>query len=154
MTISDYFPLTSVLNNATELLGHLFGLRFEHVFKEENWDTRDIDMAPQTHIWQECVQHFVVWDNGEQGKFLGHLYLDLFSRPGKSDGPSHHNIVPVGRSPRSLYRCMRMLTRLLGLHQRSWPSLTPSFRHTIRLLSSCQWKPLYTWLLPGGVPVP
>ncbi|KAL7900229.1 hypothetical protein HDV64DRAFT_290808 [Trichoderma sp. TUCIM 5745] len=94
MTISDYFPLTSVLNNATELLGRLFGLRFERVYKEQDWDARDIDMAPQTHIWHEDVQHFVVWDNGEQGKFLGHLYLDLFSRPGKSRGPSHHNIIP------------------------------------------------------------
>lgn len=144
MTISDYFPLASVLNNGTELLGHLFGLRFERVSKEQNWDARDIDVAPQIHIWHEDVQHFVVWDNGEQGKFLGHLYLDLFSRPGKSGGPSFHNIVPVGCSPRSLYRCIRMLTRLLGLHQRSWPSPTPSFRHIIRLLSSCRWKPLYT----------
>ncbi|GFP56931.1 saccharolysin [Trichoderma asperellum] len=94
MTISDYFPLASVLNNGTELLGHLFGLRFERVSKEQNWDARDIDVAPQIHIWHEDVQHFVVWDNGEQGKFLGHLYLDLFSRPGKSGGPSFHNIVP------------------------------------------------------------
>lgn len=107
MAISDYFPLKSVLNNATELLGRLFGLRFERVSKEQNWDARDIDMAPQTHIWHKDVQHFVVWDNGEQGKFLGHLYLDLFSRPGKSGGPSHHNIIPVGRSLKSIYRCIR-----------------------------------------------
>ncbi|KAL7917183.1 hypothetical protein ACQKWADRAFT_326246 [Trichoderma austrokoningii] len=104
MTITDYFPLTSVVNNATELLGHLFDLRFEPVSEEHNWNAQGIDMAPQTRIWHEDVQHFVVWDNGEQGKFLGHLYLDLFRRPGKSNGPSHHNIIPVGRSPRSLYR--------------------------------------------------
>lgn len=137
MAISDYFPLTSVLNNATELLGRLFGLRFERVSKEQKWGVRDIDMAPQTHIWHEDVQHFVVWDSGEQGKFLGHLYLDLFTRPGKSGGPSHHNIIPVGRSPKSIHRCMRILTRLLGLRQRSWPSPIPSFCHIIWLLSSC-----------------
>ncbi|KAF4556692.1 Peptidase family M3-like protein 2 [Elsinoe fawcettii] len=79
--ISGYFPLLRTLGKMLDLFGHLFGLKFERL------DTA----VPAQLVWHEDVIAYTVWDSAEEGgDFVGYLYLDLYSRSGKSGMPHCH----------------------------------------------------------------
>jgi len=87
-TVSEYFPLQHTLSKMLETMGGLFGMIFTKV------DTT------AENIWHEDVQLYSVWDTEEEGgDFVGYLYLDLFVRDFKPQGPTCRNLVPVCNLP-------------------------------------------------------
>jgi metallopeptidase MepB len=82
--VAEYFPVQTTVAGMFEMVQNLFGLQFrpEHVGVE--------------HTWHSDVQVFSAWDNKDLGSsFVGYLYLDLFSRDGKTSNAANFNIVPV-----------------------------------------------------------
>jgi metallopeptidase MepB len=70
--VRDYFPFQSTIKAMFAMFGELFGIVFENVDGE---------------VWHENVELYSIWDGEDSGgAFLGFLYLDCFSRPGKSPG--------------------------------------------------------------------
>ncbi|KAF2223385.1 hypothetical protein BDZ85DRAFT_261503 [Elsinoe ampelina] len=79
--VSEYFPLVRTLANMLKLFGHLFGLAFKQI---------DATVAARL-VWHEDVTVYSVWNTPEEGgDFVGYLYLDLYSRSGKSGMPHCH----------------------------------------------------------------
>ncbi|KAK2051212.1 metallopeptidase MepB [Colletotrichum caudatum] len=82
--IAEYFPLQHIVPRMLLTFETLFGLVFR-----ENGKSR-----PE-YVWHDEVQIFNVWDDDQSGgEFVGHLYLDLFSRKGKNGGAANFNLIP------------------------------------------------------------
>lgn len=81
--ISEYFEVRHTLRGMLTIFHELFGLEFR--------------LEETCHAWHEDVVLYTVWDSEDQGgEFLGHLYIDIFARAGKSSGAHHISLVPVG----------------------------------------------------------
>lgn len=65
-----YFPLTQVMTGLWEIIARLYGIRFHELPKEQ--------------LWHEDARLFELYDANNQK--LGHLMIDLFSRPNKQGG--------------------------------------------------------------------
>ncbi|KAG8622802.1 hypothetical protein KVT40_009313 [Elsinoe batatas] len=79
--VSEYFPLAKTLANMLKLFGRLFGLIF--------WEI-DATVAARL-VWHEDVAAYSMWNSAEEGgDFVGYLYLDLYSRSGRSGMPHCH----------------------------------------------------------------
>ena len=108
-TVKEYFSLEHTISRMLGIFGHLFGLRFVN--------TNGIaHPSPQTYgerystVWHEDALLFAVWDrtdrDQEDADFLGYLYMDLYTRPGKRPGFADLPIHPVRphRIIRQVYR--------------------------------------------------
>ncbi|MDE2314290.1 MAG: Zn-dependent oligopeptidase [Elusimicrobia bacterium] len=77
--VRSCFPLDRVLKGLFALNQTLFGVAFERVPDAESW-------APGVDLYE-------VRGDAGQGPILGYLYLDLFSRPGKSGSAAAFPII-------------------------------------------------------------
>lgn len=85
--IREYFTIQNSINGMMELFSQLFSIEFTEIRDDE----KEEDMA-----WHKDVQLFAVHESrAKGGDFLGHLFLDLYSRSGKSWYPSCHPLFPV-----------------------------------------------------------
>lgn len=85
--IREYFPIQNNINGMMELFSQLFNIEFNEIRDDAN----EGDM-----VWHKDVQLFAVRESqAKGGDFLGHLFLDLYSRRGKSWQPSCHPLFPV-----------------------------------------------------------
>lgn len=81
MKLAEYFEASHTLQGMLKIFEKLFGMEFEQT---------------QARVWHETVVVCTVWDDAnEGGKFLGYLYLDVFSRPGKYRQAYHMPIQSV-----------------------------------------------------------
>ncbi|KAH6884602.1 metallopeptidase MepB [Thelonectria olida] len=81
--IAEYFPVQTTIAGMFEIVQHLFGLQISQLHVDER------------HTWHPDVEMFSVWNNQQLGgKFLGYLYLDLFSHDGKIANAANFNLVP------------------------------------------------------------
>lgn len=84
--IAEYFPLQTTIAGMLRIFEELFGL----VFIDMTEEARSKDIS-----WHEDVSVFSVWDDGgEEGRFVGYLYLDLFPREGKYPHACNATIQP------------------------------------------------------------
>ncbi|KFG79793.1 metallopeptidase MepB [Metarhizium anisopliae] len=84
--LREYFPVQTTIANMMSIFAHLFGLEFTELQTGEK--------TPHM-FWHEDVQVFRVHESRERGReFLGHLYIDLFHRPGKYAQASCFNLQP------------------------------------------------------------
>ena len=74
--VSEYFPLEHTLQGMLGIFERLFRLKFVR----ENVPT-----------WHPSVIVYAIWSD----EFLGYLYFDLFSRPGKHNHNTHGSLGPV-----------------------------------------------------------
>lgn len=82
--IAEYFPVQTTVAGMLKMVQHLFGLQFRQVHVDSE------------NTWHPDVQVFSAWDSEELGgRFVGYLYLDLYSRAGKTSGAANFNIAPV-----------------------------------------------------------
>ncbi|KAF5612784.1 uncharacterized protein FTJAE_14009 [Fusarium tjaetaba] len=79
--LAEYFEANHTLQGMLGVLKELFGIDFRSIV---------------TSVWHESVVAYEAWDiPSEGGKFLGHLYVDLFDREGKYGG-AHHVLIQPG----------------------------------------------------------
>ncbi|KAF5573097.1 hypothetical protein FPANT_12595 [Fusarium pseudoanthophilum] len=79
--LAEYFEVNHTLQGMLCVFKELFCIDFKSIV---------------TSVWHESVVAYEVWDSpGEGGKFLGHLYVDLFDREGKYRG-AHHVLIEPG----------------------------------------------------------
>ena len=83
-SIRKYFTVDSVL--------HGVGTLFERVFKVK---MKEVGVENDESWCRPNVRKFVFYDV-ESSKLLGHVYLDLYARPGKPPGASHY-VLRCGR---------------------------------------------------------
>lgn len=100
-TFSEYFELWHTLDGMLEIFQELFGVVFKII---------------GANVWHQDVVVYEAWNSGDDG-FLGHLYVDLFSRNGKYDGASHFMIGPVSTqiSPQSARRKNQQTSKVLKI---------------------------------------
>lgn len=93
--ISEWFPLETTTKAMLGIFEHLFGLVFEEIVGGERDELAGFGKGSNL-VWHEDVQVFAVWDDEEEGGgFVGYLYLDLYARNGKYQGPANFNLQPV-----------------------------------------------------------
>ncbi|MBN8218991.1 MAG: M3 family metallopeptidase [Spirochaetes bacterium] len=85
--VKPYFPLPRVLNGLFEIVGRLFGVRFE----EET-----------ARLWHPDARLFALRDPG--GDLVGRVYMDLHARPNKRGGAWMDDLISRKRGPRGLQR--------------------------------------------------
>ncbi|KAF5970475.1 hypothetical protein FBULB1_9672 [Fusarium bulbicola] len=79
--LAEYFEANHTLQGILDVFHELFCIDFKSI---------------ATSVWQENVVAYEVWDApSEGGRFLGHLYVDLFDREGKYRG-AHHVLIQPG----------------------------------------------------------
>ncbi|KAF9773434.1 hypothetical protein IL306_008772 [Fusarium sp. DS 682] len=79
--LAEYFEANHTLRGMLDVFHELFGIDFNPI---------------DTSVWQGDVLAYEAWDTpSEGGKFLGHLYVDLFEREGKYRG-AHHILIQPG----------------------------------------------------------
>ncbi|KAF4502968.1 metallo ase [Fusarium agapanthi] len=79
--LAEYFEANHTLQGMLDVFHELFCIDFKPIV---------------TSVWQENVVAYEVWDApSEGGRFLGHLYVDLFDREGKYRG-AHHVLIQSG----------------------------------------------------------
>ncbi|KAF5536976.1 hypothetical protein FNAPI_11576 [Fusarium napiforme] len=79
--LAEYFEVSHTLQGMLDVFKELFGIDFQSIV---------------TSVWHESVVAYEAWDTpSEGGKFLGHLYTDLFDREGKYRG-AHHVLIQTG----------------------------------------------------------
>ncbi|KAF4336146.1 metallo ase [Fusarium beomiforme] len=79
--LSEYFEANHTLQGMLDVFHDLFWIDFKPI---------------QTSAWHDSVVAYEAWDTpSEGGKFLGHLYVDLFERKGKYHG-AHHILIQPG----------------------------------------------------------
>jgi metallopeptidase MepB len=84
--ISEYFPLDSTLSQMLQTFEKLFDLRFVEITHKLSTEIR-LGYSEQLH---PSVKAFQVWNNkDEDDSFIGHLYLDLYSRDFKRSQNTH-----------------------------------------------------------------
>lgn len=97
--LAEYFEADHTLQRMLDVFHELFGI-----------DCKLIEIS----VWHESVAVYEAWDSpSEGGRFLGHLYVDLFDREGKYRGAHHVLIQPVCLFSMSLYI---KLTATSGFH--------------------------------------
>ncbi|PNS14042.1 Saccharolysin [Sphaceloma murrayae] len=80
LMVSEYFPLMTMVERMLSLFSQLLGIQVQDMRNATWWND---DM-----VWHEDVLAYSVWDEDEAGSdFLGYLYLDLHTRPGKGGMP-------------------------------------------------------------------
>ncbi|KAG9603658.1 zincin, partial [Aureobasidium melanogenum] len=90
--VAEFFPLKTTVTGVLDIFSHLFGLVFEEIVGEDK-DTLSSTGQGGDLVWQEDVQMFAVWDDGQEGgSFVGYLYLDLYPRAGKYGGMCNMNL--------------------------------------------------------------
>jgi len=114
MEIAEWFPLQTTVEGMLETMGHLFGLVFEEM--------RAGEAEREEMVWRDDVQIFSVWNSEDEGgRFLGYLYLDMYSYEFKGSGASCSSIIPVLFLPFILWPGAEMANiRSLGLPQTGW----------------------------------
>ncbi|KAF5237750.1 hypothetical protein FANTH_10625 [Fusarium anthophilum] len=79
--LAEYFEANHTLQGMLDVFHELFCVDFK---------------STVTSVWQDNVVAYEVWDAlSEGGRFLGHLYVDLFDREGKYRG-AHHILIQPG----------------------------------------------------------
>jgi metallopeptidase MepB len=90
--ISEWFPLEPTTKAMLGIFEHLFGLVFEEIVGDERNELSGSRNGNDL-VWHGDVRIFAVWDDEEEdGGFVGYLYLDLYSRKGKYQGPANFNL--------------------------------------------------------------
>lgn len=69
--LKEYFPADNVVQGVFSIYQSLFGIRFDQVKNASVW-------SPEVQVWRV--------GNRADNATVGYLYLDLYSRPGKSQG--------------------------------------------------------------------
>jgi len=78
-SLAEYLELENCIAGMQSLCGHLFGLRFE-----------DVTDVAALECWDGAVRKLAIHE--EDGSLAGHIFLDLFQRPGKGEGAAHYTI--------------------------------------------------------------
>ncbi|KAG4289894.1 hypothetical protein FPRO06_04716 [Fusarium proliferatum] len=79
--LAESFEANHTLRGMLNVFHELFGIDFK---------------LNEASVWHESVVVYEAWDSpGEGGRFLGHLYIDLFDREGKYRG-AHHVLIQPG----------------------------------------------------------
>ncbi|KLO85683.1 metalloproteinase [Fusarium fujikuroi] len=79
--LAEYFEADHTLQRMLDVFHELLGIDFKLL---------------ETSVWHESVVVYEAWDSpSEGGRFLGHLYVDLFDREGKYRG-AHHVLIQPG----------------------------------------------------------
>jgi metallopeptidase MepB len=88
-TLREYFELDTTIAKLMGMFEHLFGSHFvrAHEDGKEGLENR--------LIWHEDVRMYEVFDNDNDGDFLGYAYLDLFPRDGKYTHAGHYTLTRV-----------------------------------------------------------
>lgn len=96
--VKEYFPLEHTVSCMLGIFGHLFGLCFVNTNGIAQ-PCPQTDSEERATVWHEDVLLFAVWDHTgrdqEDADFLGYLYMDLYSRPGKRPGFADLPVHPV-----------------------------------------------------------
>jgi metallopeptidase MepB len=96
--VSEYFPATTAIRGLLDIFQDLFGLVIQEISASELARRSKTDAVSEL-LWQEDVRLFSVRDDEEEGgNFVGYLYIDMYSRDGKSSQAWNFSISPV--SPR------------------------------------------------------
>ncbi|MBN2735243.1 MAG: Zn-dependent oligopeptidase [Methanomicrobiaceae archaeon] len=85
--LKEYFPLDNVLNGIFNTTGKLFGIKFVEIYN--------------TSVWSPEVRLFEV-SNSSDGKVLGYLYIDAYTRDGKYTGTAAAEVI-AGREINGTY---------------------------------------------------
>ncbi|KAM0233333.1 hypothetical protein ACHAP5_010450 [Fusarium lateritium] len=79
--LAEYFEANHTLQGMLNVFHELFGINFVRI---------------KTSVWHDTVVAYEAWDTSDEGgKFLGHLYVDIFDRKGKYRG-AHHVLIQPG----------------------------------------------------------
>ncbi|WPH04187.1 Hypothetical protein R9X50_00707500 [Acrodontium crateriforme] len=97
-SVSEYFALTETIPRMLNIFEKVMGLRFQELLQEDCAGLfPDLDHAAM--FWYPDVRLFAVWDdthdNSTPTKFLGYLYMDMYSRKNKRGGFSDLPIRPA-----------------------------------------------------------
>ena len=76
--VIEYFETKQTLRGMLRIMAELFSIQFEYI---------------QAETWHPDVQVYAAWD-GDDGGFLGYLYVDIFARLGKFEGARHSIVTP------------------------------------------------------------
>ncbi|KAL8750571.1 MAG: hypothetical protein Q9184_006380 [Pyrenodesmia sp. 2 TL-2023] len=93
--IAEYFPLAATMPAILRIFEKIFGLVFiEYGTPNANGITPSL--FDSGHTWHGSVRMCTVWNrsNGRSGGFVGYLFLDLHSRPGKFSQAATFNVQP------------------------------------------------------------
>lgn len=84
--IAEYFPMQHTINQMLSIYETIFQLKFVEIKKDNKL----------YNTWHEEVKQFAVWkmDNKESPEFVGYLYFDLHSRPGKYGHAANFGLAP------------------------------------------------------------
>ena len=81
--VSEYFPAEHTIRQMMEVFQQLFGLSIAEITDRADGE-----------VWHPDVKAFAV-SNSQDGEFIGHLYTDIYPRPGKYNHAANFNIRPV-----------------------------------------------------------
>ncbi|VEU19758.1 DEKNAAC100070 [Brettanomyces naardenensis] len=84
--IAEYFPMQNTIQKMLSIYETIFNLKFVEI-------TNDSKLY---NTWHDEVKQFAVWkvDDKETPEFVGYLYFDLHSRPGKYGHAANFGLAP------------------------------------------------------------